>query len=209
MTRFAHRAILVLGALSSGVLAAPTLTPPKSHSTELGQALQSSNVPIGGLPSGPAGDDVLKVRDDGGGMTLAVRGDEESRALELVFRPGGEPKRLYEEELNKINQISNKYNAIRESLQEQAHTQCSSILSIWHSFITGLGALRRPDNTAELWQEIADRYRSLSKEIESLHGFQDQNPLYRQLHELVMKSVEAAEGQAQSERDRGKLLMWY
>ncbi|KAJ3769998.1 hypothetical protein FB446DRAFT_187406 [Lentinula raphanica] len=102
MTRFAHRAILVLGALSSGVLAAPTPTPPKSHSTELGQALQPSNVPIGGLPSGPAGDDVLKVRDDGGGMTSAVRGDEESRAPKL-FRPGGELERLYQEELNKVS----------------------------------------------------------------------------------------------------------
>ncbi|KAJ3831762.1 hypothetical protein F5878DRAFT_647365 [Lentinula raphanica] len=70
MTRFALRTILIFGAISSsGVLAAPTLTPP-STTVEF-QALQSSDPPIGDRPVV----DVLKTRAFGmpDGVTSNVK----------------------------------------------------------------------------------------------------------------------------------------
>ncbi|KAJ3967646.1 hypothetical protein EV361DRAFT_953035 [Lentinula raphanica] len=70
MTRFALRTILIFGAISSsGVLAAPTLTPPST--TVKYQALQSSDPPIGDRPVV----DVLKTRAFGmpDGVTSNVK----------------------------------------------------------------------------------------------------------------------------------------
>ncbi|KAJ3844106.1 hypothetical protein EV361DRAFT_908452 [Lentinula raphanica] len=58
MTRFVLRAMLILGVMSSGVLAAPTLTPRLPTEVE---ALQSSDSLIGG-PRGPVVVNVLEAR---------------------------------------------------------------------------------------------------------------------------------------------------
>ncbi|KAJ3963478.1 hypothetical protein EV361DRAFT_874837 [Lentinula raphanica] len=114
MTRFAHRAILVLGALSFGVLAAPTAKPLSTQA----QALQSCNPPIGGLPAARV--NVLAARGNSNSCYDAKL--DADGLVDKLRSESEEQVKVADEQVKTIDEIYSKHKALSERW-EKARTE--------------------------------------------------------------------------------------
>ncbi|KAJ3730341.1 hypothetical protein C8R42DRAFT_637114 [Lentinula raphanica] len=183
MTRFAHRAILVLGALSFGVLAAPTAKP---HSTQT-QALQSCNPPIDGLPAAQV--NVLEARGDR--QSRFQRCDSfNEKSLEMEEELREETRKVAEEEEKKLEEVQSGMTTLRIRWLGQCIAQTSQSPTT--------------DGAEAEWKQIAEEYRLLSNKVRSLSGYEKHDSRYREIFKWLIVNVCDAENEALDAEDRAR-----
>ncbi|KAJ3761238.1 hypothetical protein EV360DRAFT_80409 [Lentinula raphanica] len=201
MTRFAHRAVLVLGLISSGVLAAPTLT---LRSTEL-QALPSSD-PLPSIPPvavvhvlevrGP--DPVSKIKGILAELKAKVKdiiekhndkkdekkvGSQRTSSLLICFSYHQCPHYLP----IKVEEIEREYYAL-----EKLYEDLNAAQTHWTWSTYEMGRVPPEDLRIQKWQTIIDGYVKLLGKVTRLDGI-DRKPEYRDLYRQFERSLEEAE----------------
>ncbi|KAJ3834058.1 hypothetical protein EV361DRAFT_932567 [Lentinula raphanica] len=184
MTRFAYQAVLVLGLISSGVLAAPTLTP---RSTEL-QALHSSYP----LPSVPpvAVVHVLEVRGtDPVSKIKGILAELKAKVKDII------EKHNDKKDEKKVEEIEREYYAL-----EKLYEDLNAAQTYWTWSTYEMGRVPPEDLRIQKWQTIIEAYEKLLEKVTRLDGI-DRKPEYRDLYHQFERSLQEAEDGQREDAD--------
>ncbi|KAJ3712057.1 hypothetical protein C8R42DRAFT_728354 [Lentinula raphanica] len=189
MTRFAYRAVLVLGLISSGVLAAPTLM---LRSTEL-QALPSSDP----LPSVPpvAVVHVLEVRGiDPVSKIKGILAELKAKVKDII------EKHNDKKDEKKVEEIEREYYAL-----EKLYEDLNAAQTHWTWSTYEMGRVPPEDLRIQKWQTIIDGYVKLLGKVTRLDGI-DRKPEYRDLYCQFERSLEEAEDGQERDAEEARAL---